>query len=110
MNRRTISATVALLGCALAAPRPSAAQSVPATPAGPTMAAASTAFRPPASPFAPAPVNYAARLTRDQQLMIIGGAIFLVGAIIGDDAGTVIMVGGAGVGLYGLYLYLERQD
>jgi hypothetical protein len=110
MNRRTIPATVALLGCALAAPLTAGAQSVSPSTTGPTVAAASTAFRPPASPFTPSPVNYAARLTRDQQLMIIGGAIFLVGAIIGDDAGTVIMIGGAGVGLYGLYLYLDRQD
>jgi hypothetical protein len=43
-----------------------------------------------------------------QTLMIVGGAAFLAGAIIGDDAGTVLMVGGAGVGLYGLYLYLRQ--
>ena len=40
-------------------------------------------------------------------LMIVGGAAFIAGAIIGDTAGTIIMVGGAGVGLYGLYLYLQ---
>lgn len=39
--------------------------------------------------------------------MIIGGAAFLAGAIIGDDAGTIIMIAGAGVGIYGLYLYLQ---
>ena len=39
--------------------------------------------------------------------MIVGGAAFLAGAIIGGDAGTIIMVGGAAVGLYGLYLYLQ---
>ena len=39
--------------------------------------------------------------------MIVGGAAFLAGAIIGDDAGTIIMIGGAGVGIYGLYLYLQ---
>ena len=39
--------------------------------------------------------------------MIIGGVAFLAGAIIGDDAGTIIMIGGAGIGLYGLYLYLQ---
>lgn len=43
-------------------------------------------------------------------LMIVGGAAFLAGAIIGDDAGTVMMVGGAGVGLYGLYLYLRQPS
>ena len=45
-----------------------------------------------------------------QTLMIVGGAAFLAGAIIGDDAGTVMMVGGAGVGLYGLYLYLRQPS
>lgn len=39
--------------------------------------------------------------------MIVGGAAFLAGAIIGDDAGTIIMIGGAAVGIYGLYLYLQ---
>jgi hypothetical protein len=39
--------------------------------------------------------------------MIVGGAAFLAGALISGDAGTVIMVGGAAVGLYGLYLYLQ---
>ena len=39
--------------------------------------------------------------------MIVGGAAFLAGAIIGKDAGTIIMIGGAGIGIYGLYLYLQ---
>lgn len=41
-------------------------------------------------------------------LMIFGGAALITGLIIGDDAGTVIAVGGALVGLYGLYVYLGR--
>jgi hypothetical protein len=40
-------------------------------------------------------------------LMIVGFAALLVGAIIGDDAGTIVMLGGAGIGLYGLYLFLQ---
>jgi len=39
--------------------------------------------------------------------MIIGGAALVGGALIGDDAGTIIMLGGLGYGLYGLYLYLH---
>jgi len=39
--------------------------------------------------------------------MIVGGAAILVGAIVGDTAGNVFMVGGAVVGLYGLYKYLQ---
>jgi hypothetical protein len=40
--------------------------------------------------------------------MILGGAALITGLVIGDDAGTVIAVGGALVGLYGLYIYLGR--
>lgn len=47
---------------------------------------------------------------RSQTLMIVGGATFIAGAIIGDDAGTVMMVAGAGIGLYGLYLYLQQPS
>jgi hypothetical protein len=39
--------------------------------------------------------------------MIIGGAALIGGAIIGDDVGTLVMLGGLGYGLYGLYLYLH---
>jgi hypothetical protein len=46
-------------------------------------------------------------LQQSQVLMIVGGAAFLAGAIIGDDAGTIIMIGGAAVALYGLYQYLQ---
>ena len=50
-----------------------------------------------------------AGFTQSQVLMIVGGAAFLTGAIIGDDAGTIVMLGGAAVGLYGLYLYLQSN-
>jgi hypothetical protein len=51
----------------------------------------------------------AARSSRNSAttLMIVGGAAFVAGAIIGDTAGTLFMVGGAAVGLYGLYQYLQ---
>ena len=39
--------------------------------------------------------------------MVVGGAAVLTGLIIGDDAGTIIAVGGAVMGLYGLYEYLQ---
>lgn len=45
-----------------------------------------------------------------QTLMIVGGAAFLTGVVVGDDAGAVMMVAGAGVGLYGLYLYLRQPS
>ncbi|GAC1682964.1 MAG: hypothetical protein NVS9B3_00720 [Gemmatimonadaceae bacterium] len=40
-------------------------------------------------------------------LMIVGFGALLAGAIIGGSAGTIIMIGGAFVGLYGLYMYLQ---
>jgi hypothetical protein len=43
---------------------------------------------------------------RSVALMIVGGAALIVGAVIGDDAGTIVMLGGAAIGLYGLYRFL----
>ncbi len=40
-------------------------------------------------------------------LMIVGGAAILVGLVIGNDAGYAISIGGAVVGLIGLYQYLQ---
>jgi hypothetical protein len=37
--------------------------------------------------------------------MIAGGALFLAGAIIGDDGGTLLILGGIGAGAYGAYVY-----
>ncbi len=50
-----------------------------------------------------------ARSRRGVPLMIVGGAAFLAGLIIGDDVGTAIAVGGAAVGLYGLYIWAQTQ-
>lgn len=47
------------------------------------------------------------RLGQSKALMIVGGAALVAGLIIGDDAGTVLAVGGAVVGLYGLYLFVR---
>jgi hypothetical protein len=88
----------------------------PETPAaqpavGPTLEGATVGFRRPVTQTAHAPVVVAAaRGSNSATLMIVGGVAFLVGAVIADDnstAGTVIMLGGAGIGLYGLYLYLQ---
>ena len=76
---------------------------------GPTILAARAAVRPDLRMDATVPraLDLRQRLRRSETLMIVGGAIFLAGAIIGDDAGTIIMIGGAGIGIYGLYLYLQ---
>lgn len=48
-----------------------------------------------------------AGLGQAKALMIVGGAAILVGAIVDGDAGGIIMVGGAVIGLIGLYEYLQ---
>jgi hypothetical protein len=40
-------------------------------------------------------------------LMVVGGAAVVLGALIGDDVGTVFMIGGAVALLIGLYQYLQ---
>lgn len=84
--------------------------SVQAPSAGPTLDGATVGIRHDATQSATTPTNATPAVRRGDQptaLMIVGGVAFLAGAIIGGDAGTIIMVGGAAVGLYGLYLYLQ---
>ena len=120
MLRRFALVTLTALA-ALALPRaaraqeitvPAPAQPVVTTPAaGPSLDAAAVGVRAEQNvqiPVKGTVVAQARRGTNDATaLMIVGGAAFLAGAVIGGDAGTIIMIGGAGVGLYGLYLYLQ---
>lgn len=99
----------------LAAPRANAQSAAPLGAGAPTMQAASLSPRlalhdVAASdlPEAPLPAARSSGLDAGDKLMIIGGAAFIAGAIIGNTAGTIIMIGGAGVGLYGLYIHLGR--
>ena len=59
----------------------------------------------PVAPALPAPRR--ADTHQNRALMIVGGAALLTGAIIGGDAGLMISVGGAVVGLWGLYQFLQ---
>ncbi|HET9424084.1 MAG TPA: hypothetical protein VFO55_01835 [Gemmatimonadaceae bacterium] len=45
--------------------------------------------------------------SESKAMMVVGAAAFVAGALIDGDAGTVLMVGGAVVGLYGLWNYLR---
>lgn len=38
-------------------------------------------------------------------LMIIGGAAIVAGILVGGNGSTILILGGVGVGAYGLYLY-----
>jgi hypothetical protein len=106
-----LGAQTADSAAALAAPAAPAA----AAPAAPMVTAAPAALIAPARATAELGQEQAALQARangfsqNQILMIVGGAALLTGLIIGDDAGTVLAVGGAGVGLYGLYRYLQGR-
>ncbi len=56
---------------------------------------------------APAPMMRRESTRTNTALMIVGAAAVILGAAVGDDAGTVLIIGGAGVGLYGLYRFLN---
>ena len=88
-------------------PVPAAVEAPPA-PVGPTLATASVAVRQISADANAAPARAAAGgQGRGTALMIVGGAAVLVGLVIGNGAGNAIAVGGAVVGLYGLYQYLQ---
>ncbi len=47
------------------------------------------------------------RAGQDVALMVVGVGAMIVGALVGDTAGTIIIIGGAAMALFGLYHYLE---
>jgi hypothetical protein len=78
---------------------------------GPTLQAASVGFR-----VNEAKVNASTKATlapidrhqgQDVALMVVGVGAMIAGALVGDTAGTIIIIGGAGMALFGLYHYLE---
>lgn len=86
----------------------SAQQSVKAVPVGPTIQSAAVGFRVAADNAA---LKAAAQVRRGQgqdvALMVVGVGAMVVGALVGDTAGTIILIGGAAMALWGLYNYLE---
>jgi len=116
MRRPSWSCSVGVLVLALALSRPAAAQApapapavtspAPAVSYAPTLAATRLGFS--AEDQAPLAVNAsAARMGRREGRVfaLVGGAAVIAGVLIGGDAGTVIAIGGAGMGLYGLYIW-----
>jgi len=96
---------------AILAGAPLGAQAVTNDPAsaGPTVTAASLSPRLAEQPAAtPTTSSADFALTNGEKLMVLGGAALITGAIIGDAPGTIIMIGGGAVLLYGLYLQLGR--
>jgi hypothetical protein len=77
--------------------------------AGPRTSVSATAVRNVASA-----VDHDAAMQRSRQnvgkpvaMMIVGGAAIVVGAVIGNEIGTLFMIGGAVALLWGLYQYLK---
>jgi hypothetical protein len=100
---------------ALAASHPAAAQSpapssaaaaAPATSLAPTLAATRLGFS--AEDQAPLTVNAsAARMgpSEGKAAAIVGGAMVITGFLVGGDGGKLIAIGGAGLGLFGIYIW-----
>lgn len=86
--------------------------------AGPTIAAPSFALGTidPLRAVAPANTDAAAVIPRREPfgrpavLMITGGALLLTGLLVDGDASSILIIAGAGIGGYGLYLHLQSPD
>jgi hypothetical protein len=88
-------------------PEASATPQTTAIIAGPTLtSSALTLFATPRS-FEAFAAPAMAPSSRNTAMMIVGVAGMVVGAVIGGDEGTIIMVGSGAVGLFGLYQYLR---
>ena len=57
------------------------------------------------TPPLPAPAN---NNQGNTALMLVGAGTMIVGAVVGGDAGTIILLGGAALGIFGLYRYLTN--
>jgi hypothetical protein len=82
------------------------------TPAGPVLERAAVGARPLAQKpatldDAEGAIQSRLGLGRARALMIVGFAAVVIGLLMDNDPGTLIAIGGAVVGLYGLYHYLR---
>jgi hypothetical protein len=122
--RVLISSLVALaIGPTIANAQASRAEAIPVpvaqvtqenrlqTTTGPTIESAAVGIRPTVSDEAAASTQSRQRrrsgVGNDVALMIVGGAAMVAGAVIDGDAGTIFLVGGAVIALWGLYNYLQ---
>lgn len=93
----------------VAAPAPSAVAELPRSFA-PTIENSAVGVRAPIT--APAKVATNAlpqdgRVGRNPAMMIVGGVALIAGSFIDGDAGTIVMIAGGALGLYGLWQYLK---
>jgi hypothetical protein len=113
VNRKLIfiatAIAVATTSSAAVAQAPAAAPAERAV--GPTVSANTAGIRAPSA----AKANANTTATRDAHmgagqnvaLMVVGGAALIIGAIIGETAGLLLAIGGAIIGLYGLYNFVQ---
>ena len=121
--RRLSLVTLAVAGTVLTAPldaqqisptpaTPADAGLAQVAPAGPTIARAAVGARPLSQTTTTldeteAAIQQRLGLGQARALMIVGFAALVIGLIMDNDPGTLIAIGGAVVGLYGLYHYLR---
>lgn len=79
---------------------------------GPTVRAAAVGFRASDAKVDATTKSTAAPIVprhqgQDVALMAVGVGAMIAGALIGGTAGTIVVIGGAAMGLFGLYHYLE---
>ena len=91
------------------APTPASLSASSVLPAGPAVQSASVGVhrQVTARDSSAAPSRGGAGMGQPEAMMIVGGAALIVGAIVGDTPGEIIMIGGAIIGLVGLYKYLQ---
>jgi hypothetical protein len=104
--------TISLLALAALPATTRAQQSALLKSQGPTIQAAAVGFR-----TAEAKVDASTKVAstalvrrhegQDVALMVVGVGAMIAGALVGGTAGTIIIIGGAGMALFGLYHYLE---
>jgi hypothetical protein len=113
--KRSLIAIAAIAALAVTSPAAVAFGQKPApakatvSSAGPTVAASTVGIRRTAEASKAAAPAAEPRLGagRNVALMVVGGAALIIGAVIGGTAGVLIAVGGAAVGLYGLYYFVQ---
>lgn len=89
---------------------PSHAQATPYQAAAPAAAALQLASSPGVQPPLQTNADFFAERRFSSRapgatMMIVGGAAIVAGILVGGSGGTVLILGGIGVGAYGFYLY-----
>lgn len=102
---------ISFLALAMVPAASSAQQSTQMASKGPTIQSAAVGIR-----VGEAKVDASTKVTaapmgrhagQDVALMVVGVGAMIAGALVGGTAGTIIIIGGAGMALFGLYRYLE---